>query len=589
MCGIAGIAGPDAVRHEAVVAAMAAAQQYRGPDGTAHTVAADRLAVLAMNTLKIVSLTVVPGPYTDPATGLVLAFNGEIYNYRSLAAAWGLLLAEGESDAHLLLRAWAKLGPGCLDGLDGMFALAVHDPRAGRLFLARDRLGEKPLYWRLDGGRLAFASEVSTLTGYGPAPVVIRPEMTAIETCTGADTPFQGIQLLPPATLLSFDVASGSIAQETWWDLAARQPLAGADYRTALSRLSVTLAEQVPLRVPSGDFALLLSGGLDSSVLAYLMRPQVCVTVRYPGQDRMDESAIAAMVAEDIGAELVVVEPRPEDFPAELPAMMAALDYPMGNASTFSEHMAYKRVAELGLRVVVGGLGPDELLMGYIRHALVLFGPAAVLAAGLEAYRPLAGKLLHPAGTRPDPADAITRLLLRGPDPGDRVRDLVATALARAGGDLARGLTLVDLATSWRPLVVTSDKLASAFALERRSPYLARDLVELCYRLPAEHKISEPAAGKRILRDAARALGLPPQIWASTDKLGFASPVPGWLTGELRPWADRMLAAALATCPAPVRPLLQAGLAGRGRFDRGRMLAVMAAVGFSPEPVKAAA
>lgn len=589
MCGIAGLAGVDATRHEATVAAMGRAQHHRGPDGTAHARAGDGRAVLAMNTLRIVSATVAPGPYCDPETGLLVTFNGEIYNYLQLATAWGIPLAAGESDAHLVLRAWAKIGPSCLEGMDGMFALAVHDPRTGTLFLARDRLGEKPLYWRLDGGRLAFASEVTTLTGYGPAPVVMRPEMTAIETCTGVDTPFQGIQLLAPATLLAFDIASGSIDQRTWWDLADCTPLDHADYRPALARFSTALAEHLPLRAPGTDFALLLSGGLDSAVLAYTMRPQVCVTVRYPGQDRLDESAVAATVAADIGADLVVVEPTAADFRAELPRIMSALDYPMGNASTFSEHMAYKKVAELGLRVAVGGLGPDEFLMGYVRHALVLFGPQAVLAAGMESYRPLAGKLLHTAGQALDPVDAVTRLLLRGPDPEGCVRALVAGALDRAGGDLARGLTLADLATSWRPLVLTSDKLAAGFGLERRSPYLAREIVELAYRLPAAHKITDPAAGKRVMRDAARALGLPREVWASRDKLGFASPVPAWLGGELKDWADQRITAALASCPPPLRPLLQAGLVPGGRFDRGRMMALMAAACFSSEPVKAAA
>ncbi|MEU2956360.1 hypothetical protein [Streptomyces xanthochromogenes] len=145
---------------------MGASQHYRGPDGTMHAASSDRRAVLAMNTLLIVDPQAMPSPYLDRATGLLLAFNGEIYNWRQQAAAWGIEVRERESDAHFLLRAWAKLGPSCLDGLDGldgMFALAVYDPRGAKLFLARDRLGERPLYGRLDGGRLAFASEVTTL------------------------------------------------------------------------------------------------------------------------------------------------------------------------------------------------------------------------------------------------------------------------------------------------------------------------------------------------------------------------------------------------------------------------------------------
>ncbi|WEH34883.1 asparagine synthase-related protein [Streptomyces sp. AM 4-1-1] len=588
MCGIAGLAGGDASRHETTVEAMGLSQAHRGPDGTMHVTSVDGRAVLAMNTLLIVDPQAMPGPYLDRPTGVLLAFNGEIYNFRRQAKAWGIELAARESDAHFLLRAWAKIGPSCLDGLDGMFALAIYDPRVRKLFLARDRLGEKPLYWRLDGGRLAFASEVTTLTGYGSAPPVLRPETVSIETPTGADTPFQGIQLLSPATLMAFDTATGSLDQHTWWSLEGTRPFDG-DYKEALARFSVVLAEQVPLRVPTGDFALLLSGGLDSSVLAYLMRPPACITVRYPGQDRLDESKIAATIARDIGAELVVVEPDSADFATVLPHMVSALDYPMGNASTFSEYMAYRKASDLGLKVVVGGLGPDEFLMGYVRHALVLFGPDAVLAAGLEAYRPLAAKLMHIAGQSLDPAEAVTRLVLRGPDPEGRIRDLVGSAMSRACGDPARALTLADLATAWRPLVMTSDKLASAYGLERRSPYLARDLIELSYRLPVEHKICDPAEGKRILRDAAKALGLPREVWGSRDKLGFASPVPTWLNGPLAAWTDDRIRTALTDAPAVWRPLLESGLKPGGRFDRTRMQALTVAAWLSKQTVGAAA
>ncbi|MFI6344709.1 asparagine synthase (glutamine-hydrolyzing) [Streptomyces sp. NPDC050560] len=588
MCGIAGLAGADAVRHERTVEAMGASQSHRGPDGTMHAAAGDGHAVLSMNTLLIVDSQAMPGPYLDRESGMLLAFNGEIYNYRRQAKAWGIPLGHGETDAHFLLRAWARIGPSCLDGLDGMFALAVHDPRAGKLFLARDRLGEKPLYWRLDGGRLAFASEVTTLTGYGTAPLVLRPEVLAIETPVGVDTPFQGIQLLAPATLLTYDVATGSLDQHVYWRLEDRQSFTGS-YSEALAKFSVVLAEQVPLRAPARDFALLLSGGLDSSVLACLLRPPVCVTVRYRGQDRLDESKIATRIAAGIGAELVVVEPDHADFTEVLPHMMSALDYPMGNASTFSEYMAYRKIAEMGLKVVIGGLGPDEFLMGYVRHSLVLFGPDAVLAAGMDAYRPLAAKLMHTVGEDLDRAEAVTRLVLRGPDPEGRIRDLIATAMEKAGRDLARALTLADLATAWRPLVMTSDKLASAYALERRSPFLARELVELSYRLPLEHKICRPAEGKRVLRDAAKALGLPREVWGSRDKRGFASPVPAWLNGRLAAWADAQITTALAEAPASMRPLLEGGLKPGGRFDRTRMQALMAAAWFCNQTVRAAA
>ncbi|MFI0366238.1 asparagine synthetase B family protein [Actinomadura sp. 1N219] len=573
---------------------MGHTQDHRGPDGTRCAVSTDSRAVLAMNTLRIVNLDVPLGPYADPGSGLLLTFNGEIYNCQRVAADWGITLGAGESDAHLLLRAWARAGPACLEALDGMFAFAIYDPRSGTLFLARDRLGEKPLYWRLDGGRLAFASEVTTLTGYGAAPMVARPEMLAIETCTGVDTPFQGIQALAPATLLAFQVAAGSLDQRLWWDLARTTPAVPCSgekrsYSELLAEFCGLLAEEIPLRAPAGDFALLLSGGLDSSVLAYLMRPSMCVTVRYPGQDRLDESRLATRVAHDINAELVIVEPDVRRFSRHLPDIARALDYPMGNASIFSEYMAYHAIHDLGLRVVIGGLGPDELLMGYVRHAMTLYGANAVLDAGLESYQPLAGKLMYPAGQELPVADQITRLVLRGPDPDSRINVLVSDALQRADGDIARAWTLVELATSWRPLVATSDKLASSFGLERRSPYLARSLVELSYWLPTSCKIDQPALGKRILRDAARLFGLPAEVWDNRDKLGFASPVPAWITGELRSFTDHRIAIALRGCPPSVQPLLEAGLASSEPYSRTRMVALLTAFWLATSSARIAA
>lgn len=206
---------------------MGASQAHRGPDGTHHAARTDGRAVPAMNTLLIVDPQAMPGPYLDCETGVLLAFDGEICNYRQQDAAWGIPLGPRDTDAHFVLRAWAKLGPSCLDGLDGMFALSVYDPQAEKLFLAGDRLGEKPLHWRLDGGRLAFASEATTLTGYGPAPLALRPEVLSIETPVGVDTPCQGIQLLAPAPLLTFDIATGSLDQKAWWSLTGRQPVEG--------------------------------------------------------------------------------------------------------------------------------------------------------------------------------------------------------------------------------------------------------------------------------------------------------------------------------------------------------------------------
>jgi asparagine synthase (glutamine-hydrolysing) len=585
VCGIAGVAGRDVVGVGAMVESMAAAQAHRGPDGTA-VVDADG-AVLAMNTLLVFSPSAKLGPYTDPDSGVVLAFNGEVYNWRELAQRWDLTLGPDESDAHLLLRGWLRQGPAVLDAIDGMFALAIYDPRERRLFLARDRLGEKPLYWRLDGPQLAFASETGALLRFAPGVPSGRDGMLAVETPLGCETPYAGIQLLEAGHLMQFDVDTGSTRLHRWWSLAdadadAPWDEARRDYRLAVEQFTDLLREHVAQRVPEAPFALLLSGGLDSAVLAYLMRPPVCVTVRYPGRDRLDEHAAAARIAADIGAQLIVVQPDPDQFRQALGPIVQAMGYPMGNAATFSEYVAYQAVAQLGIRVVVAGLGPDEFLLGYARHALAVHGVAATMAAGLHAYGPLAAKLL-PVDIAGPRSGAYARLVLRGPDPHHRVRALIDQQFA-GQRDLGQGLSLVDLAVSWRPLVLTSDALSSWFGLERRSPYLAKDLVEFAYAMPLSHKIPTPGAGKQLLRDAARILGVPAEIWQNTDKVGFASAVPHWLAGQLGEWCDHQITRALTrTSPGVLRDVLERGLRPAGPYDRYRMQALFTAAWLSED------
>ncbi len=581
VCGIAGVAGRAVGRMlGATVEAMSAAQRHRGPDGSTVTGCVD--AVLAMNTLRVVTSAVPLGPYRDGRTGLLLTFNGEVYNWRELARAWGISLAPGDSDAHLVLRAWAEHGAGVLAHLDGMFALAVYDPRAATLTLARDRLGEKPLYWRVDGDRLAFASEVDALLQYAGAPLTGRPEMLAVEGPLGCDTPFVGVQLLPAGHSLTFDVVSASARRACYWSLQESTPYetygsAQRDYSRAVDDLSDLLAEYIPTRAPTGDHALLLSGGLDSALLAYLMRPPVCITVRYPGRDRLDESAAAARVAAEIGAELVIVEPTVEQFRDAVPDLVRALGYPMGNASTFSEHAAYAAAADRGIRVVVAGAGPDELLLGYARHALAVFGPDACFAGGLNAYRPLAHALT--GGAKIDSArEAYLRLVLRGPDLDGAASDVITERLG-ASNDLGRALTLTDLATSWRALMLTSDALSSRFGLERRSPYLARALVEFSYAMPLSHKLPAAGHGKALLRAAARRHGVPADLCAPGDKLGFASPVPGWLRTDLEPWCLQLLEQARDLAPPGIlRAVMDRGRQPTGTYDRHRTQALMTAV-----------
>lgn len=574
MCGVVGIAtAAGSVRAEEI-SEMAHRQAHRGPDGVGALVADDGHVGLAMNLLAIVDSSVRPGPYLDQASGVLLTYNGEIYNYRELAERWGIRLLPGESDAHLALRAYVRFGAECLDHFDGMFALAVYDPRHRRLFLARDRFGEKPLYYRLEAERLLFASEVKALSAVTSLEPEFVPEWITIESPLGSGTPYDQVELLEPGHHLTLDLRTWSVSKQCWWSLDRSTRRVPSDPGEVRAEFDTLLRSSVERRRSDGDFALMLSGGLDSAILAFLLRPPVLLTVRYAGQERYDEFGLARQVAQAIGSELIVVEPTEKDFRAHAEPIVHFLDYPMGNASLLSEYMLYAKAAELGIRVVHGGIGPDELLLGYVRHSLALDGPAAVSAPGLSSYRPLQKRFEQAATRRASAADRYYRLILRGPDLTANTRRLVHQCFARSR-DLGQAVSLVDLHTAFPSLLLTSDKLASAFGIERRSPFLAHEWAEFCFNLPIELK-RDGAYTKRLLRDFGSDLGVPREVWSQVDKRGFGSPVPEWLGTSLSEWCDGHLRH-LQEERAPVLAQL-VGRQARGslsKFDRSRYLGLL--------------
>ncbi|GGM89441.1 asparagine synthetase B [Lentzea pudingi] len=513
--------------------------------------------MFGMNLLAVVSTGVECGPYTDHASGVMLTFNGEVYNYRELAARWSVPLDRATTDAHVILRGYLLHGADFLTQLVGMFALAVHDPRTSQVLLARDRFGEKPLYYQANRDALHFASEIKALAALAPVSPRVPDSFWALETTTGSATLFDGAELLEPGTFLVFDLRTGSGRVTRYWAPESVEH-DGADVRAALD----TALERTR---PSEPFALMLSGGLDSAVLAATMRPDVLVTVGYPGEDRLDETADARLVADSLGIPLVTVLPTAADFAARAEEIVRALDHPVGNASLLSEFMLYERVAEMGLRVVVGGTGPDELLLGYVRHAILLDGPLGDGAAGLESYAPLRDKFKRHSMSRRSAAERYYRLILRGPDVDGSVRRLVHGVFAGAP-DVARALSITDLLTAFPPLMLTSDKLSSHFGLERRSPYLDHEFAECCYALPLTRKRTPLLGLKAVLREVAADVGVPRSIWEAVDKRGFASPVPFWLDNELAAWSR--------TWTGGRNQQHDAGTGG-GRYDRARMMAVL--------------
>jgi asparagine synthase (glutamine-hydrolysing) len=520
MCGIAGVM---TLKGDApsmtVLQAMGTALRHRGPDGNGHYRSGD--VGIVQTRLAIIDLQTGDQPLYEPG-GAALVANAEIYNYIELRAelegAQGSAAFATSSDCEPPLHLYRRHGLGFTAHLRGMYAIALHDPSAGRLVLARDPFGIKPLYYAETTAGFAFASEPGALVAAGlvNAQLVrqVRNELMQIQFTTGRETIFAGIQrLLPGETVV---VARGRIVERLRRDaLPSGGPLP-LDEPAGLARLDAVLEDSVRLHqradVPYGMF---LSGGIDSSAVLAMMarlndKPVRAFTAGFSNTDVFDERQHARAVAAAVGAEHVEVEFGEVDFWRLLPEIVAAVDDPTADYAILPTYKLAHTARESGLKVILSGEGGDELFAGYGRYRAVM--------------RPwwAGGKLARGRGS----LDGLG--ILRGDLAG--WRDGVAAAEVRAG---SAGRTRLQIAQAtdcadWLPndLLVKLDRCLMAHGVEGRTPFLDAKVAEFAFRLPDDLKVRK-GLGKWLLRRwLADAM---PQAQAFARKRGFAVPVIEWV------------------------------------------------------------
>ncbi len=569
MCGIYGLVGADAVGLEATLADMAATLVHRGPDGDGHAVSGR--AGLGCRRLAIIDVAGGAQPLRDDTGDIVAVCNGEIYNHATLRRD---LEARGHrfrthSDAEVLPHLYEERGVDFVHALDGMFGAAVWDARAGRLVLARDRMGEKPLYYASGGGGLVFASEPKALLASGR--VHPEPDWAALAAYlrTGyvpADTSaFAGVAKLPPGGRLVLE--GESLRVERYWEAApllAAPPLRlGLDGAARLLRehLERSVTAALVSDVPVGVF---LSGGLDSTAIAALARPHLgelstfALGFDVPGFDERDHAALAARA---LGTRHRTLTITPELFLEGVRDLTRVLDEPLADPALVPTFLL-ARFARTEVKVVLVGEGGDELFAGYptylggalaawyatlpaaVRRTLAATAPALGAPAGNTTVRYLLRRFLEAADT----PTAARHRAWTGCVPAERL-----AALAAAGGPLAvppepatpaartpiDALLALDL-TGYLPddLLVKLDRAGMAASLEGRAPFLDHHLVEFAARLPVELKV-QGLATKRVLRRAVADL-VPAPILRRV-KRGLTVPLAAWLAGPLLPFARATL------------------------------------------------
>ena len=632
MCGIAGwIDLTAATRVEtltAVAEAMNESLGHRGPDAGAVFVDAAAGVALAHRRLAVIDLS--PGgaqPKHSADGRWVVVYNGEIYNYRDIRRD---LEARGcrfvtESDTEVLLQACATWGVrGAAERFVGMFAFALWDRSARVLWLVRDRLGIKPLYYARDGKRLLFASQSKAFHRVpGWEPRVDRAALATYFRFGYVPAPlsiYQGVAQLEPGCIARFD-ADGECAIERYWDAAevARRGVADRldlSDRDAAEALDALLRDAVKLRmiadVPLGAF---LSGGIDSSLVVALMQAQNDRPVRTFAigfrESGFDEAPHAAAVAKHLGTsheELYVEPAAARDVIPDLPTWF---DEPFADHSQIPTYLV-SALARRHVTVSLSGDGGDELFAGYPRYALgrsLSQGASRVpsplrrmLAGGLRSLSPEAWDAavrLIPAGARPaqagyrahkvaamlgcgDPVALYREMMTQWLEPerlvvGGREPPLRAWSPRPDLPDAVERLQLVDL-VSYLPhdVLAKVDRASMAIGLEARVPILDHRVVELSWRLPFRFK-QRNGQPKWLLRQVLDRYV--PRSLVERPKMGFSVPIGAWLRGPLRAWADGLLAPARLEAagyldPAMVAAAWQAHLSGRSNEDT-RLWAVL--------------
>jgi asparagine synthase (glutamine-hydrolysing) len=571
MCGIVGLVSPRRRGASAeAVAAMADVLAHRGPDDHGLYVDEGRRAALGFRRLSIIDLAGGHQPMANEDGSLRLVFNGEIYNYRELR---GWLEARGHrfatsSDSETILHAYEELGDGCVERLRGMFALAIWDAKAGRLFAARDRLGIKPLYWTVVNGDLLFASEIKSLLRHPGVRAELDEEslhhyLTFL--CTPAPaTMFRGIQKLPAGHTLSFD-GDGAARIARYWD--AIVPTRPMDEAEAVDRTRGLIEDAVRSHMVSDvPFGAFLSGGVDSSTNVALMsrfmdRPSDTFSVGFVGT-RYQEFEQARVVADLFGTNHREARIDFDDALDYLPEMVYHQDEPLGDPVCVPLYFVSRLMRDSGVVVGHVGEGADEVFFGYTGYMRALqvgrllqpfraLPPPAWRAAQLLA-RPVARLTGRGGGM----VDALGRLgrgeslfwggavafgepgkaaLLRRPLPGltshDVVRGISQELLAKnPEADLLQLITYQDMRVRLPELLLMRvDKITMSTSIEARVPFLDHPLVEHALSIPSRLKVQSQA--KHVLKRAVEDL-LPREI-VYRRKQGFDAPTAGWFRGQL--------------------------------------------------------
>ena len=608
MCGISGILDPrgDPAERSRRAAIMSAALAHRGPDDQGAY--SDSDVDLGFRRLSVIDLETGHQPIRLEGDRAVIVLNGEIYNYRELRQELaGRATFKTQGDVEVVLHLYAREGIDCLKRLNGMFALAIWDRERRTLWLARDRFGIKPLFFCREGHWLAFASELTALLAAGfPSSPRIDPlelrHFLAQKYHSPTGTIVAGVESLPPGSVL--EIGPHGERSRCFWQApeAGAVPADDDAVERLAEELDAAVKRQLVADVPVGVF---LSGGVDSGTVATLACRHSAgrlstFSVGFEGEGVANELPAATALARTLGTDHHALTLAPREVARDLPAILAALDGPLGDATAVPTWYL-SRLARERVTVALSGEGADEIFGGYDRQRfdawLDRIGPwgrRLVPAALTLARRPLSPRLRRRLGMptglarqldwsrvfTAEEIDALTttpvadeeRLHERHADLSARFAERVRIDPINARLSTDRELFLVG------DLLPKVDRMSMAHGLEVRVPYLDNEIADFVLPLPGRLKVRRGHVKWLLRRAAATRLGLEA---ATRPKQGFDVPVSSWLRGPLREALHEYLSPAAVRARGLFRPEVVSRLIAEheaGARDHGERLWLLLAL-----------
>jgi asparagine synthase (glutamine-hydrolysing) len=572
MCGICGKLAFDtqAVVSPSLVKAMANSIRHRGPDDEGYYVAGQ--VALGFRRLSIIDLKSGHQPLANEDDSIWIVFNGEIYNYQELRT---FLLEKGHTfktrtDTEVIVHLYEEFGPACLEKLRGMFSFAIWDQNARTLFLARDRVGIKPLYYHLTGTALVFASEIKAILADPSVDREIAPEyidrFLTFQYMPGEETLLKGIQKLAPGHYLL--VKDGQPVIRQYWDLQFAESAQNKSVEQAeaelLKLLSETVSQHMIADVPVG---ILLSGGVDSTGVLSLAADNTdkkisTFTVGFAGENFADERPFAKLASERYGTQHYEMTISAGDFAAFMPKYVWHMEEPVCEPPAIALYYVSK-LARNHVTVLLSGEGGDEAFAGYSNYRNLVWleriksgGPLinSALAGGMSLGNSLFGvsrlakyvplmqdrfpdyyysRTSNPYRTTGNGLGGVYSADFRGAIDRELSIEPMRTLQSRVGGlNTLDAMLYIDTKT-WLPddLLIKADKMTMANSIELRVPLLDHKVLEFAASLPSRFKLN--GFKTKFILKKALSERIPKEI-RDRKKTGFPVPYESWLRTDLK-------------------------------------------------------